>query len=373
MTGKLSPYSADTMNTSADPINGVLFQDHGWKKLQQLLADPATGRCFILTDNNTRNHCLNPFYEHLEVSRQRFEVLEIPAGEAHKNLHSCLGLWESMSKLGADRSSVLINLGGGVVTDMGGFVASTYQRGIRFVNIPTTLLAMVDASIGGKNGVDLGTLKNQIGIIREPDFVILDPIFLNTLGKEQLLSGQAEMYKHGLISNQNYWEAVKGFDPSNKTESIQLIRDSVVIKAGIVEQDPREKGLRKSLNFGHTLGHAIESFCLEPDSKLLPLLHGEAIAIGMILEVFISMRKHGFPEIEGHQVIDHLVNTYPQRRFDRDDQLVITGLMKHDKKNKNGQVNFVLLSDFGQIEFDQQVEQELLDSAFEFYNNLISV
>ncbi|WP_281259691.1 3-dehydroquinate synthase [Aureitalea marina] len=255
------------MKPETSQVKNVHFRSEGWDRLVGLLNSDKVGRCFLLTDTNTQRDCLDLFYKLSRLDSSRLEILTVPAGEKHKNLDTCLELWNSLSDLGADRSSVLVNLGGGVVTDMGGFVASTYQRGIRFVNIPTSLLAMVDASIGGKNGVDLGNLKNQVGIIREPEFVLIDPGFLSTLDQDQLLSGQAEMFKHGLIHSADYWNAVKEFDVNDLGLSEKLILESVVIKDQIVTEDPTEKGIRKALNFGHTLGHAIETHCLESEDN----------------------------------------------------------------------------------------------------------
>src|SRR5690606_29396368 len=204
-----------------------------------------------------------------------FEILEIDAGETHKNIDTCMGVWEALSELEADRKSLLINLGGGVVTDLGGFVACTFKRGIDYVNIPTSLLSMVDASIGGKTGVDLGLLKNQIGVISNPELVLIDVTFLETLPTNQLRSGFAEMLKHGLIQDINYWNQLIALSELYTDDLEQLIYESVIIKKQVVEQDPNEDGLRKTLNFGHTLGHAIESYSLD-DKDLKPLLHGEA-------------------------------------------------------------------------------------------------
>src|SRR5690606_33736054 len=215
-------------------------------------------KIFVLVDGNTQQYCLPPFLEMLDFT---FDVLIVVApGEEHKNIKTCLKVWEALSEADADRKSLLINLGGGVLTDLGGFVASTFKRGIDFINIPTTLLSMVDASVGGKTGVDLGSLKNQIGVINQPNLVLVFPEFLKTLESRQVTSGYAEMLKHGLIKDAAYWSSLK---LENAFMDASTIQKSIAIKNEVVLQDPMEKGLRKILNFGHTLGHAIESYCLD--------------------------------------------------------------------------------------------------------------
>jgi 3-dehydroquinate synthase len=294
--------------------------------------------------------------------------LEIQTGEEAKTIDNCSYLWTQLSNRGAEKKSLLINLGGGVVTDLGGFVASTFKRGIEFVNIPTSLLAMVDAAIGGKNGVDLGILKNQIGVVRNPLTVIIDTEFLKTLPIKQLISGYAEMLKHGLIHSETYWDQLIGFDFSNPAKMEALIWKSVEIKNSVVTKDPFEKDLRKTLNYGHTLGHAIESYLLNHATKP-SLLHGEAIAIGMILATFLSSELLSFPQQKRDAVTELILKNFPKTDFNTNDISEITKLLIYDKKNSNGKVNFVLLRNFGNFKIDCEVPNSLIVSAFDYYKN----
>ena len=274
---------------------GAVYKNEiAWNVFSESILKWVPSKIFILADENTQRYCL-PYLIKKHDFQTTPEIITISPGEAHKNIETCLKVWGVLSEKGADRNSLIINLGGGVVTDLGGFVASTFMRGIPFINIPTSLLAMVDASVGGKNGVDLSHKKNQIGVINFPEIVIMDTAFLKTLPQEHLISGLAEMLKHGLIHSKEYWERIKDVDISKKKEFEQLIWDSVEIKKEIVHKDPLEKDLRKTLNYGHTLGHAIESYFLENTDKT-NLLHGEAVAVGLILETYISMETFNFPK-----------------------------------------------------------------------------
>ena len=321
---------------------------------------------FLLVDTHTQEFCLPGFVS--QTGLTHLEVLVMEAGEEHKALQTCENLWNQLSERGADRNSALINLGGGVVTDLGGFVACTFKRGIDFYNLPTTLLAMVDASVGGKTGIDLGALKNQIGIIEEPKQVLIDAQWLQTLPQEELRSGFAEMLKHGLISNKDYWEQLKSLPKLEAATLAEFIKPSVAIKKQVVLEDPREKHLRKILNFGHTLGHAIESYYLtHPEKKRL--LHGEAIAIGMVMEAYLSVSCCSFSNVAAEEIKKTFAQFYPPVEIDTQDREGILELLPHDKKNKAGRVNFVLLKSIGVPEIDVEVPQELFTQAFEFYGN----
>ncbi len=277
-------------------------------------------------------------------------------------------VWHSLTELGGDRKSIILNLGGGVITDIGGFIACTFKRGIDFINIPTTLLSMVDASIGGKNGVDLGNLKNQIGIIREPKSVVIDTQFLETLPGEQMRSGFAEMLKHGLIFDKNYWNKLKDITSLNTNDLDALIHQSVEIKNKIVSQDLTENGIRKALNFGHTLGHAIESYFLENEEKK-SLLHGEAIAVGMILESYISKEKGLIQEEEYHEIKYVLSDIYEAVPFEQNDIKNCIDLLIYDKKNEFGNVQFALLDKIGNCKINESSTNELIYSAFADYKS----
>jgi len=348
---------------------GAVFCNEGaWAALQYIMSEIQPSKVFVLLDEHTKVDCLPYFLEQFPSAYAPIP-LTIPAGETHKTIATCLEIWSQLSENGADRKSLLINLGGGVVTDLGGFVACTYQRGIEFINVPTSLLAMVDASVGGKNGVDLGTLKNQIGVIHNPRAVVVDTHFLKTLPREQFKSGVSEMIKHGFIHSEAYLEQVMAMDKNNGKEVSQLIWDSILIKNNIITEDPFEQGLRKTLNYGHTLGHAIESYCLESPTKE-SLLHGEAIAIGMILANYISSQQYSFPKKKLDETSAFLLKTFGKVDFSSEDIDEIIKLLIFDKKNSNGQIQFVLLENIGDQRLNCIVPNELIYDAFNFYQNL---
>ena len=342
----------------------ISYGSEGLTALVQQLNKHEYSSLFVLVDENTKQHCLTRFLAHTELNPT--SVLVMQAGEENKHLSTCEKLWNELSSLGADRNSALINLGGGVVTDLGGFVACTFKRGIDFYNIPTTLLSMVDASVGGKTGIDLGALKNQIGIIQEPQQVVIDSQWLSTLPLEEVRSGFAEMLKHGLIADANYWGKLKGLVNLTPEVLSPYIKPSVAVKSEVVKEDPYEKGLRKILNFGHTLGHAIESYFLVTPSKQR-LLHGEAIAIGMVLEAYLSIECCGLSPEEAKEIKLVFQQFYPQVEIKEEDVDAILALLRHDKKNKAGRINFVLLTKIGIPAIDVQVPQELFQKAFDFY------
>ena len=254
-----------------------------------------------------------------------------------------------------------------MVTDLGGFVASTFKRGISFINVPTTLLSMVDASVGGKTGIDLGNIKNQIGVINQPEMVLIDSNYLNTLSAKEMRSGLAEILKHGLIANEDYWNKATKLESLGLEDLDILIKESVEIKTKIVTEDPFETGLRKTLNYGHTLGHAIESYFLTNNEKET-LLHGEAIAIGMILTTYLSSEITGFPKDKLQDITNKLNTFYPKVEFNEYDIQQIIELLKFDKKNEYGKINFVLLKNIAEPIIDQKVDNDLIFSAFEFYD-----
>ncbi|WOD43349.1 3-dehydroquinate synthase [Hwangdonia lutea] len=320
---------------------------------------------FILVDENTHAYCLPRFLAKLETDAV-IEIIEIESGEEHKTIDTCTGVWNTLSDLNADRKSLLINIGGGVITDLGGFVASTFKRGIAYVNVPTSLLSMVDASVGGKTGVDLGHLKNQIGVISTPDLVLIDTEYLQTLPQNQMRSGLAEMLKHGLISNKSYWNKFEDLSKLSADNLDELIYESVIIKKNVVEADPFEDGLRKTLNFGHTLGHAIESYFLSNPNKK-ELLHGEAIIVGMILASYISTELVGFPRQTTADIKTLFLSYYDKVDIDKSEYHSIIDLLKYDKKNNHGNINFVLLEKIGVPKIDCLVDDAIIIDAFEYY------
>ncbi|MBU2938637.1 3-dehydroquinate synthase [Lacinutrix sp. C3R15] len=351
------------------PINtqdySIYFNKDAYKALNENLNTANYSKIFFIVDENTNADCI-PFVLANIESEISYDILEIESGEENKNLDICLGLWEALSEHGADRKSLIINIGGGVITDLGGFVASTFKRGIRFINIPTSLLAMVDASIGGKTGIDLGHLKNQIGVINTAEMVLIDTAFLSTLPENQMRSGLAEMLKHGLISNKTYWNKFLDLSKLTTEDLDVLIYESILIKKNIVAQDPYEENIRKTLNYGHTLGHAIESYFLSNEDKK-PLLHGEAIAVGMILASYISTKLTGLNETTNQEIKSTILDTFNRVTFKEEDYNPIIELLIYDKKNEHGNIHFVLLEDIGKPVLDCKVSNELIIEAFKFY------
>ncbi len=343
----------------------ILFNDDCYTYLAGLLQPERYSIVFVLADSNTSQYCLPRFLQQL-ATEIPIEIIEIEPGEENKTIETCVEVWHALTELGADRKSLIINVGGGMVTDLGGFVASVFKRGIDFINVPTSLLAMVDASVGGKTGVDLGSLKNQIGVINNPEAVLVDLDMLETLPQEQMRSGLAEMLKHGLIADKSYWNNFTDLAGLTTDDLAQLIHRSIQIKNDIVAQDPNEKDMRKLLNFGHTLGHAIESYHLDREEKPT-LLHGEAIAIGMVLETYLSWQAGLLAEAEYIEVKAVIQAIFPPVGFSLDDITAIIALLAHDKKNEFGGVNFVLLKGIGNAVINQRAENNLIYNAFEDY------
>jgi 3-dehydroquinate synthase len=345
----------------------IYFNEKGYEGLNLHLKENKYSNLFIIVDSNTNEFCLPKFLPYLETELA-IEIIEFEAGEENKNIDTCVEIWKVLTELGGDRKSLVINLGGGVVTDLGGFVASTFKRGVDFIHIPTTLLSMVDASVGGKNGVDLGNLKNQIGVINVPQMVIIDTQYLDTLSQREMRSGLAEMLKHGLIYDKAYWEQFLDLKAIDFADFDALIYHSVEIKNEIVKQDPTEKNIRKALNFGHTLGHAIESYFLENENKTT-LLHGEAIAVGMILESYISLKKNLISKEEYDQIKSTIKSIYDDVQFEENDIQPIMELLIHDKKNEFGTIQFALIEGIGNIKINQLVDNELILEAFQDYQS----
>jgi len=353
------------MKSIASVNNYIHFGETAYQSLNSYLKESQPSKVFILVDSHTKDLCLPRFLQ-LLVTDITIEVIEIDPGEKEKNITTCNGIWETLSELDADRKSLLINLGGGVVTDLGGFVASTFKRGIAYINIPTSLLGMVDAAVGGKTGVDLGKLKNQIGVISNAEMVLIDTSFLSTLSASEMRSGLAEMLKHGLIYNLTYWKKMSDLSQLTLEDLDALIYESILIKNNIVTQDLNEDGIRKTLNFGHTLGHAIESYFLEHKEK--PLLHGEAVAVGMILAAYLSNQLKDLGDLPTQEIKEVILKTFAKVEFQKKDLAPIIELMKYDKKNSHGNINFVLLSKIGEPIIDCQVPNDLIEKSFQFYS-----
>jgi len=331
--------------------------------LAEAVSECHPDRTFVLTDTTTCRLCL-PLVKDFECLRGA-EVITLEAGDQHKTLESVGYVWSELQRMGATRHSLLINLGGGMVTDLGGFAASTFKRGIALVNIPTTLLSMVDASVGGKTGFNFGGLKNEIGVFRNASTVILDTTFLQTMDAENLLSGYAEMLKHGLISTTSHWAELMNFDiehPDLRQLGL-MVRESVKVKERIVEEDPTERGIRKALNLGHTVGHAFESLALQRTS----VLHGYAVAWGLVCELYLSVAKTGFPIGQMHQTVRFIFDHYGRMPITCDDYPQLLELMTHDKKNIGHEINFTLLGGIGDIRINQTATREEIEEALDFY------
>ena len=321
----------------------------------------TASRKIILVDDNTKEHCL-PLLLEVALSLRDAVVLDIPKGEASKSIDTIAGLWQQLTDHGADRHTVLANLGGGVVSDIGGFTAATYMRGIHFINLPTTLLSMVDASVGGKNGINFGGYKNQVGTFDEPGAVFVLPDFLKTLPSDELRSGFAEVIKHAIISDQNKWNEVSAIENFDTVNWFEIIKESIWTKNKIVNSDYRDKHLRKSLNFGHTIGHALESYSQKNYSN--DLKHGEAIAIGMIGEIFLSEKLCGLNKVNADEICRFIVKHYPLSFHFESDELI--SLMKGDKKNDADQVNFSLIRSIGEPVINQHADEALILQALDF-------
>lgn len=329
--------------------------------LQGFISVSSYSKVIVLVDSNTDKHCLPVLAPYLPDT---YEIIEIDPGEENKNIDFCIGIWQNLLDFGVDRNSLLVNLGGGVITDIGGFAASTFKRGIDFVQIPTTLLAQVDASVGGKTGIDLGNVKNIVGTFRQPKAVFIHIGFLKSLDSRQMLSGYAEIIKHGLIYDAALFERIRVVKPDEVTEDI--IFRSVEIKNEVVTADPMEKGLRKILNFGHTIGHAVESLSLETTN---PLLHGEAIAVGMICEAYLSWTLNSLPETALNEISGYLIGLYGKVADIGLNEALIE-IMQNDKKNDQGNIGFALLSRIGKCEFNRYANESDIIESLDYYRGL---
>ncbi len=332
-----------------------IYSDPNLELLKTYLQENSNRSVFVLTDTQTQKYCLPVFKNKIEPGNN-FQFINIQNGEEFKNLNTIVYIWKQLLNSGADRQSILINLGGGVVSDAGGFAASTFKRGIEYINVPTSLLAMVDAAIGGKTGINFEGIKNQIGVIRQASGVYIHPSFLETLPEKEILSGMAEMFKHGLIASpEHFYKLVK----TKNLPSPEDIMDSVHIKLSVVEKDPGEKGLRQILNFGHTVGHALESFYRKKDIKIT---HGHAVALGMMVETIISNRLLGLATEEKNLIIETLQKFYPIPELQdvKNLEKEVIRLIRHDKKNVGHKNKFVLLEAIGKARYGITVPEELI-------------
>ena len=371
----------------------VIIAEDLEQSLVEAIAECKHDRLFILVDETTEQLCL-PVVAGFQCL-QGAKIITIGATDANKTLQSLSHVWEELGQGGATRHTLLINIGGGMVTDLGGFAASTFKRGIPYINIPTTLLSMVDASVGGKTGINFNGLKNEIGVFNNASSVILDTQFLRTMDRENILSGYAEMLKHGLISNEKMWAElirVQGNHTSQfsvlssqfsilSSQFRRMLADSVAVKQRIVTEDPTEQGIRKALNLGHTVGHAFESFALRAksmqgnhtsqfstlSSQLVPQLHGYFVAFGLICELYLSAIKCGFPTDKMHQTVSFIKEHYGKMAITCDDYPILLELMTHDKKNVGSAINFTLLGGIGDIRINQNSDKQEIYEALDFY------
>lgn len=351
------------------PIQSLGYNVYFEENLESLLPfieNRGYSQVLVLVDRNTNDHCL-PVLQNAIPDLIHYDIIEVDPGEENKNIDFCIGVWKTMLDFGADRKALMINLGGGVVTDMGGFAASTYKRGIDFIQIPTTLLSQVDASVGGKTGIDLDNVKNIIGTFTQPQAVFISTQFLQTLDDRQMCSGFAEVIKHGLIQDKNLYEACKTVDFEHV--SADLVYRSVQIKNNVITQDPTEKGLRKILNFGHTIGHAIEGYSLYNDE--VPLLHGEAIAIGMICEAYLSYKMTGLSQDELNDITNTLIDKYPAYSYTTGHYDAFIELMRNDKKNEDNKIGFALLKEIGDCTYNIYADIEEIKSALDYYLRVV--
>lgn len=345
------------------PLDNVLVTNDLPSVLEKYLTDHHYNKIAVIIDENTEKHCLPLVVDAIGDHW----LFPIKSGELNKTLATCEALWEALTEMSFGRKDLVINLGGGVIGDMGGFVASTYKRGIDFINLPTTLLSQVDASIGGKLGIDFNGFKNHIGIFKDPKKVFVYPKFIETLSRRELYSGFAEVIKHGLIKDGQYWDSL-AYQSFEEYDWEKIIAQSIGIKSEVVENDPYEGGERKILNFGHTLGHAVETFFLETDKKLL---HGEAIVVGMICEAFLSQKFSSLKTQELHKITSFLKEKYTPKPIDTKHFEEIISLTSQDKKNQSGNVNYSLLKSIGSCGFNYVVPRQLVIDSLFYFNQAV--
>lgn len=350
----------------------LIFSNDVASHLDALVEKYNPSKLFVLVDENTSKHVL-PMLVNESKTVANATVITIAAGDTNKDIESLMHIWTQLVEGGATRKSMLINLGGGVVSDIGGFAGATFKRGIRFVNIPTTLLSAVDAAVGGKTGINFHGFKNEIGAFCEAEAVIISTRFLETLSSEELLSGYAEMLKHGLISNVDTYNRFLAKDVANidTDEMLQLLEESVMIKKRIVEEDPTEKGIRRALNLGHTAGHAFESLALQRKS---PIPHGYAVAWGLVVELILSHMQLKFPSIELTRLATYIYENYGAFHITCDDYDALIEFMRHDKKNDSANaINFTMLKQVGDIHIDCIAPEDDIKTALDIYRDFMHI
>lgn len=352
----------------------IIYSNHVGAELDGLVRDMAPASIFVLVDSNTCNCALPLLREGCEAVAAA-KVIMIPEGDSNKNAEQLQGIWKQLSDGGATRGSLLINLGGGMITDIGGFAAATFKRGMRFVNVPTTLLAAVDAAVGGKTGINFNGLKNEVGVFAEAEAVIISTLFFNSLPVQQLLSGYAEMIKHALLDDASTFAELMDYDiansPADSDTLLAMVRKSVGVKQRIVAEDPKEAGLRKALNLGHTVAHAIESYAL--NKRHSPVPHGYAVAWGLVVDLILSHVHLGFPSSAMHALAGYVKNNYGFFDIECKDYDAMIELMRHDKKNSSPDaINFTLLRAIGDVQINFTADVEMVKAAFDIYRDFCS-
>ena len=340
----------------------IIYSDQPGKDLEQVMSRYPADKVFVVTEEK-----VDELWFNAGNLFHGFRKLVLPSGEESKNMENVARVWQFLSQSGADRKSILINVGGGMLTDLCGFAASTFKRGIRFVNVPTTLLSQVDASVGGKTGINFNGLKNEVGTFCNPEAVLISTQFLRTLDEFNLRSGFAEMIKHGLIFSPEHFSELHDVDISQPDLASlgEIIRHSVKVKEHFVLNDPKENGIRKALNFGHTIGHAIESMAM---SQGRPVLHGYAVAWGMVSELFLSEKLCGFPPQVLKDTTEWIIQMYGSFCIEENDFETMFELMQHDKKNENNRINFTLLKDVGRFEINRHCDREIVFESLDYLN-----
>jgi len=351
----------NTIQTSEYPI---IISDHISSHIDTFISESHYSSIYILMDENIMEHCWPKISMHSETLKDA-ELLVIEAGEAQKDIEIAIQLWQALSEYQADRSSLIVNFGGGVISDLGGFIASTFKRGIDFINIPTSLLAMVDAGVGGKTGINLQQYKNQIGLFSHPQAIFIQYDFLETLDDKHLRNGYAEMLKHGIIADEQLWNSLKNINTITTENIIPYISNSIQIKVDIVEQDPLEKGIRKALNFGHTIGHLIETFSLQNDKD--PILHGEAVAIGMIIESYVSMARSALDTNDFNEIEMYLTSLYSKYNIPDFFWQEYERIINQDKKKEGKKLNFTFVNKIGTVDINQDCSFEEIKKAIMYY------
>lgn len=349
----------------------LIFTNDVASAIDTLAAAIAAPKTFVLVDVNTHAFVL-PRLKESSTTIAGATPIVVKSGDINKNIDSLASIWKQLSEAGANRKSLLINLGGGMITDIGGFAASTFKRGIRFINVPTTLLGAVDAAVGGKTGINFGGLKNEIGVFNEAKAVVISTIFFSSLHIEEVLSGYAEMLKHGLIESPLIYNRLLAYDvaSSDATHLLRLLQESVNVKKRIVTEDPTEHGIRRALNLGHTIGHAFESYALRRKS---PIPHGYAVAWGLVVELVLSHLQLKFPSDELHRFAAYIHRHYGAFEITCDDYPALIELMHHDKKNTSAEINFSLLRNVGDIQIDCTASEEEIKTALDIYRDLMHI